>query len=278
MRYAPRTSRIGSRIALLGLAGLGCSPGAEEPPAGEPVRYRVVVENDTSRVLSRAELWLYSPVRDTSAQELVGLEISHPHRALPGGLGNQRLYFEFEDVPVSFREEISVVARLERPETPRVVDEPSLHSFLEPLAMPESSSPLPAAEALRGDSEAEAVRNVIAWLEANAAGTGDASGDAAETTGREPALLTTALLRRAGVPARVVAGFADEGGGELEPGEYRLWSEYYLDGVWHPLPAPAEAAPGYVAMRVAGPGEALSATEGAGALYETVGLRVRFAN
>ena len=49
----------------------------------------------------------------------------------------------------------------------------------------------------------------------------------------ERVLLGTALLRAADLPARIVAGFIDDGDGVLRGSEMQLWSEYFAGQGWH---------------------------------------------
>jgi hypothetical protein len=300
-------------IVLLTALALGCSSGDENAatPAGERIQYSVQVTNATRRVLPRAQLWLATPSARAASQRVSAVAVEQPHRIVGTAHGNRQIYLEFADVPVGFDEKIDVEAWIEFHDSPDAASVDLDPQYLEPMPGVESTDALvrERAASLARDEAAATASAILAWtaelelapvampeddpshMEALAPGApedeaprGRGARHALETgSGDESdrAMLTVALLRAAGIPARAVLGFSAEAGVPLTSSHIGLWIEYAIEGDWRHglLDAPTSASDvRVIALRVIDDPSAIPRGREFTFLYEAVGLRAELVN
>lgn len=250
------------------------------------------LQNEANRVLERADLWVYGPVKQTATQRCDRIEASHPYELIADGLGNQMLHFNFMDLPPYAARIITIKAELSVSDEPN----PTLGQGSEDAVRPERyiEADHPEVAQLAGsipfDHARDRPRALFRWVAENIRGTGYTREDrgaldclrrkAGDCT--EQMYLFVALCRAAGIPARGVGGYVCEGDCVVKPNDYRNWAEFFQDGTWR-LADPQkrvfkERPSRYVATRIIGAGGPQEETP-MGAFhrfrFEGDGLRVR---
>ncbi len=253
-----------SHIADRGSAGIP-DPGIAYPRKMR-AQYSFTLQNETDRLLERAELWTSAPVKQTAAQRCDRIEASHPYELLEDRLGNQVLHFTFKDLPPYGSKIVRVRAELSVSDIPNRIIPGSVDDALRPERYIESDDPKVAqlARDIRVDPAASRAQAIFRWISENirdAEYTREDRGALDCLTRRagdctEQMYLFIALCRAAGIPARGVGGYVCEGDCIFRPNDYHNWAELLQDGIWQ-LADPQkrvfiENPSRYIAMRVMG--------------------------
>jgi transglutaminase-like putative cysteine protease len=211
-------------------------------PIRKLVQYSFTLQNQTSRVLEKAELWTYVPVKETSSQRLQDVDASFPYELTTDSVGNQILHFTFHGIPPYASKILTIQADLAFSDAPNGMELPEPGVFLQPEQFVEADAPeiVKLADRLKGPAPMgtagmihelvarriqykEYVREDRGALYALNNGWGDCT---------EYMYLFVALCRAKGIPARGVCGYVCENGGVLKPSGYHSWAEFYDRGAW----------------------------------------------
>lgn len=211
-------------------------------PVSRQIKYSFTLQNRTDHLLKEVEFWTYAPVKETSTQRTIKLDVSHPYELIEDSLGNQVLHFTFKNMPPFATKIITIAASLELSEISNVLPEKDIRGFLKPEKYIESDDPELAGFANKFTSAepAKTARNIFTWVADNLEYTGylkdnhgalyalkNKKGDCTEYMS-----LFVAFSRANNVPARGIGGYIVTANAILKPYEYHNWAEFYDDGVW----------------------------------------------
>lgn len=249
---------IGVAIPVLAVAVLlsttaPCAESAgtvfEFGPASKPyvtprqVRYGFTINNTKGMPQDEAVFCTYAPIRQTSQQRCVRLEVSPPADLLTDRLGNQILRFNIAPVPPFGVVIVTVKADLMLAEQPASVSrtEPA-KLFSRPGQGVESDNAeiVKLARSLKAKKPIQTARQISDWVSANIEDAGyirnnrgalyalqSMKGDCTEY-----ASLFAALCRADEVPARVVGGYLCNANAILNGAGYHNWAEFFDGKVW----------------------------------------------
>jgi hypothetical protein len=294
--------RILTGIAWLWLLlGLGSCGGGDSGSAAYETRYEVIIESAAARQLSRGMIWLALP---TVSSADVDVRAADDARLIADNLGNRQLAFELDEVPVGYERALSIVVNLP-PQTEQLNASSELPggAFSSAEALIEIDDPKlqekgQSLRAFNTQQTISAIREFVATLRPSEAPAADESAESPALPPGEPdeklqrgalyafesgegdavdqVLLTVALLRAASVPARVVAGFLDDGDGVLASNEMHVWAEYLEQESWQPLlPFGADEQTHAIVFRVFSRAENLASDSLIQNFFQGVGLRIR---
>jgi len=228
------------------------------------VQYGFSLQNGSSQVLDKAELWTYGPVKMTAAQRCEKLDANHPYELIVDDLGNQILHFTFRNLPPFSTKLIHIRAEVELSIAPRTIQAPDLNEFLRAENHIESDSPevLGLAKKLKARNTFDTAQNIFRWVSENIRYAGYHAADRGALFAlkkrqgdcTEYMSLFVALCRANKIPARGIGGYVCAGDMILKAGDYHNWAEFYWNGTWR-IADPQKRAFGeheqsYVAMRI----------------------------
>lgn len=206
------------------------------------IRYSYTLQNKTNRLLKKAEFWTYGPVKQTSRQRCIYLTASQPCELIPDDLGNQILYFKFDNLPPYATKIITIKAELIFSDTTNPIPMEGLHAFLRAEKNIESEDPelSQLAKELKASKAIKTAENIFQWVAENIQYAGysrDEQGALYALRNRrgdctEFMYLFIALCRANSIPARGIGGYVCSENTILEPNDYHNWAEFYEDGVW----------------------------------------------
>ncbi|MHC1741529.1 MAG: transglutaminase family protein [Syntrophobacteraceae bacterium] len=245
-------------------AGVEDGQNAAAYPRKKQVHYSFTLQNEADRLLERAELWTYGPVKATSTQRCDRLGASHPYDLTTDDTGNQVLHFTFRDLPPYGVKIVTIRADLSLSDTPSPMAQGSVEGTVRPQRYIESDDPrvVQLAKDIRANQAIDRPRAYFRWVSENIRDAGYTREDrgaldcltrrAGDCT--EQMYLFVALCRAAGIPARGVGGYVCEGDCILKPNDFHNWAEFYQTGAWR-LADPhkrvfMESPSRYIAMRV----------------------------
>lgn len=261
-----------------------------EYPKVRQIRFGFILQNETNRLVEKAEFWAYAPVSRTATQKCLRIETSQPCELISDEFGNQILHFSFQELPPHGKKVIAVKAELAVSELPQPVAEQQTDRWLQPEKYIESDHPriVRLARELVRETPAGTVRAIFRWVADNIVYGGYRKEDrgalrAVETQSgdcTEHAALFVALARASGIPARRVAGYVCGENQVLRPGGFHDWAEVYRAGAWmvadpqnHILAANQSQ---YIAFRVVGGPGASSMGDAPRFRSDPQGLKVQF--
>jgi transglutaminase-like putative cysteine protease len=206
------------------------------------ISYRFVVHNTSNHVVNRAELWVNTPVAETSTQRVIKILSSHLYDVEGDDFGNRIFHYTFDNLPPFASKVITIRSDLLMRERPlrsvRVANE--VYLVEEPFI--ETDDPLVRhlALSLKAGNSLATAKNIYRWINGSIRYVGyvknnqgarqtlkTKQGDCTELM-----YLFVALCRAAGVPARGIAGFHCPESAALDPAQYHNWAEFYADGRW----------------------------------------------
>ncbi len=76
----------------------GTSPAPVEYAIAKQVRYSFTLQNKTNRLVPKADLWFYAPVKQTATQLYGRIDCNHPYQLIADDSGNQVLHLTFENL------------------------------------------------------------------------------------------------------------------------------------------------------------------------------------
>jgi len=213
------------------------------------IQYGFSIQNTTNRVIERAHLWAYAPVKQTSTQKCIRLETTHAHETITDSSGNQILHFTIEKLPPYGTRIISVRGDLMLSDRPNKAADSAV--YLKPERYIESDHPkiVCLAQSLKDknpqyktDQATErTARKTFEWVSRNiqySGSTGDDLGALYALKHRkgdctESAYLFAALCRANAIPARVLGGYMVDRDSVIDPNKYHNWAEYYDQSGWN---------------------------------------------
>ncbi|MFV1951066.1 MAG: transglutaminase family protein [Nitrospinota bacterium] len=230
------------------------------------IQYSFTLQNRTNRLLKKAEFWTYAPLKQTSTQRCVNLEISHPYQLILDDLGNQILYFKFHNLSPYTTKIITIKADLTLSDTPNPIPVTDINAFLRAEKYIESDDPGLSrfAKKFKAPKPVETVEGIFRWVAENVQYAGylrndrgalyalrNKQGDCTEFTS-----LFVALCRANNIPARGIGGYVCSENNILKPNDYHNWAEFYDDDVWR-IADPQKKVfmqdqSNYIAMKVIG--------------------------
>lgn len=235
-------------------------------PILKDIQYGFTLRNKTDQTLKEAEFWAYAPVKLTSTQKCLKIEVSDPYEIIVDDLGNQILYFRFENLPPYAVKPVLVKASLGLSNTPYPIPISNIHPFLRSEKYIESDHPelKKLAQKFESTTSRETVANAFRWVVNNITYAGylrdtrgalyafrNKRGDCTEYM-----CLFAALCRANRIPARGIGGYVCQESSILEPGSYHNWTEFYEEGAWR-IGDPQknifmQNSSQYIAMRIIG--------------------------
>ena len=230
------------------------------------IRYSFTLQNTTNQLLKNAEFWTYAPVKQTSTQRCVRFETSHPYELISDDLGNQILYFKFDDLPPYATKIITIKADLELSDTPNRTIVPNIQRFLKAEKYVESDDPklLEFAGKFKDSEPVKTAENIFRWVAGNLKYTGYVGNDRGAIYGfnhkkgdcTEYMYLFAAFCRANKIPARCIGGYICRKNTILKPGAYHNWAEIYEGYTWKNVDPQNKVfmqnQSDYIAMRIIG--------------------------
>jgi len=230
------------------------------------IQYSFTLQNRSNCVLQKAEFWTYAPVKHTSTQRCIQLETSHPYELISDELGNQILYFTFNNFPPFATKIITIRADLMLSDQGKTSPGKDVESFLNAAKYIESDNPELSEFAKRFKvlKPSETAKKIFHWVAANLQYMGylkddygalyafkNRRGDCTEFM-----YLFAALCRANFIPSRGIGGYVCNENSIVKPNDYHNWAEFYEDDIWH-LADPQkkvfmENPSQYIAMRIIG--------------------------
>jgi len=289
---ASATRVAAALAALLGLVGCAQTPPPDQTqtPASEPtragaptrtplasppgvtrhIRYQLTAHNTRAQVLEGAVVEVFAPLEHTASQRTLDLTASQPYSLQEDAWGNRTLRFALAPLaPYGSRLiRIQAALRLGVDPSPTTEPPPQLARYFAPAPGVESDDPAirVLAVQLRAQDPLESLRHIQHWvaehIRADAYLRDSRGARYALTTRRgdctEQAALAAALARALGLPARVMAGYADPATPDLRREDYHNWAEVWAEHRWVRLDPNKQRfdhqADGYLALRILGRG------------------------
>jgi transglutaminase-like putative cysteine protease len=211
-------------------------------PIKRQIQYSFALQNETNRLLERADFWTYAPVKQTATQRCERLEVSFPYELLVDDLGNQVLHFTFDRIPPFGTKIITIQAELALSDTPNLLPVPVPDTFLRPEKYIEADAPEVGqlAHKLKDPQSQNTPESIFKWVSENLRYTGYQRSDRGALYAlrnkqgdcTEYMYLFAALCRANGIPARGLGGYFCSADSILKANEYHNWAEFYQDGRW----------------------------------------------
>ncbi len=206
------------------------------------IQYSFTLQNKSNHLLNKAEFWTYAPVKETSTQRCLKLEASRPYELILDDMGNQILYFRFENLPPYATKTITIRANLVFSDKPDHVSVQDVHFFLQAEKYIESNNPEISrfSARFRDSKPLTTAENIFQWVSENINYTGYSRNDRGALYAlrnrqgdcTEFMYLFVALCRASNIPARGIGGYVYSGEPILNPSGYHNWAEFYEDGIW----------------------------------------------
>lgn len=206
------------------------------------IQYSFTLQNKSNHLLNKAEFWTYAPVKETSTQRCVKLDASHPYKLIMDDLGNQILYFRFDNLPPYASKIITITADLALTNDPNPIPLQDRLHFLQAEKYIESNTPEISSFSIKF-KESKPVRtaeNIFQWIANNIKYSGYVKNDYGALYAlrnkqgdcTEYMYLFIALCRANNIPARGIGGYVYSEDAILNPSAYHNWAEFYEDGAW----------------------------------------------
>ena len=247
----------------------GAVPVEPAYPILKDIQYGFTLRNKTNQILKGAEFWAYAPVKLTSTQKCLKIEVSDPYQLILDDLGNQILHFRFEDLPPYSVKLIAIKTSLGLSNTSHPIPIGDVQPFLRPEKYIESDHPelKQFAKKFESATPRETAESLFRWVAKNIS----YAGYLRDTRGALYALrnkrgdcteymcLFAALCRANRIPARGIGGYVCRESSLLEPSSYHNWAEFYEEGAWR-IGDPQknifmQNSSQYIAMRIIGESE-----------------------
>jgi hypothetical protein len=211
-------------------------------PINRDIQYGFMLRNKTNHLLREAEFWTYAPVRLTSTQRCLNLEVSHPYQLIVDDLGNQVLYLRFENLPPYAVKPVTIGVRLGLSDIPNQIRIDDIQPFLRSEKYIESDHPelQQFAKKFESPKPRETAEKAFRWVADNIRNAGylkDSRGALYAFRNKrgdctEYMCLFAALCRANRIPARGIGGYVCSESSALEPSSYHNWTEFHEEGAW----------------------------------------------
>ena len=206
------------------------------------IQYSYTLQNQTNRVIDKAQFWAHAPVSETANQRCQELTASHPFQLNFDKYGNQTLHFTFEKLAPYASRIITIKANLMVSNSANPIAAEPEAADLQPEIYVESDHPAirRLAARLQKSEAIKTIKAVFDWVASQVR----YSGYAAQDRGALYALhhkkgdcteymdLFVALSRANGLPSRRVGGYISTEDSILNARDYHNWAEFYENGVW----------------------------------------------
>ena len=279
---------VWTTVLVLKRPGSGGTKSADYPTA-RTIQYSYTLQNQTNRVIEKAEFWAHAPVKQTATQRCEDVSANYPFQIISDPSGNQVLHFSFDNLAPYATRIITIKANLKVSAESNYLDVKPERDDLNPEKYIESDHPAirRAAAGLRQSDAIETIKAAFDWVSQTVRYSGYAARDRGALYALEHKRgdctefmdLFVALCRANGLPARRIGGYISRENGVLKAREYHNWGEFYESGVWQ-IADPQNNVlmaqqDGYIAMRILRP----SANNPLGTYnrfrFEGEGLKVR---
>ena len=233
-------------------------------PIERTLKYSFTVKNPHGHAVNDAELWIYSPIKESAFQHLATLTASLPYNKGYDAQGNERMEFVLDTLPPYAAKTISVTAKVNLSEQGNKIERIKSEAYLndDKFVDLDSAEIQKVARRLKADTAKETVDGIYKWITKNITKSGyvmrdlgaryalkTKSGDCTEFM-----YLFSALARANGIPTRNLAGFVASENKVLRAADYHNWNEVYIDGEWYLVDADKqvfmEKSSEYIAMRL----------------------------
>jgi hypothetical protein len=223
------------------LAAVSRSSAQELLAPPDVIRWTIEVANESGHGVPNGELWVVAPRSIGLKHERTAMDASMPFNTMEDCLGNTVMHFALPFLPPGGQKLISISCTLLGAAAPRT-DGCAAERYLQPEKMiefdqPEFASSSPAPLELKDEAT---VRHwfdyVVDHVKTRPLARQDRGAIYALLKGEgdctESACLLASLLRREGIPARVVGGYVLPGSAVLDPVSFHEWVEYCGEGSW----------------------------------------------
>jgi transglutaminase-like putative cysteine protease len=215
---------------------------SDSPTHLKRISYRFVIQNTTNHVVKRSELWVSTPVVETSTQRVTKITSSHLYEVEGDDIGNRIFHYTFDNLPPYASRVITIRADLLMRERPlrsgRAIKD--VYLVEEPFIEINDPRIRYLALSLKAGNSLVTAEKIFRWIADNIRYVGYVK----KNCGARQALITkqgdctglmylfVALCRAAGVPARGIAGYHCPESAALNPAQYHNWAEFYAEGYW----------------------------------------------
>jgi transglutaminase-like putative cysteine protease len=200
--------------------------------ATRPIHYSFTITNTGSTVTKEVHFWTYAPIGQ------INLQTSVPYQLITDDLGNQILYFTFNNIPPYAAQIITIEADI----NPKGHARQDTRAYLktEPFCEADDPAIRALAKRLQCPTVLETAKNIYDWVSTNVRYAGylkDPRGALYALKYREGdcteyMYLFVALCRADKIPARGIGGYLANNNPVLKPDAYHNWAECYIDGAW----------------------------------------------
>lgn len=211
-------------------------------PIKRIMQYGFSLQNTSNKLLPEVEFLTYAPVKKTSSQKVLGLQVSQQYELIEDKQGNQILRFKFYDFPPYASKIISVKAEIGLSEQPLRFQEKNKSIYLKPEKFVESDNEEIKAlsTSLVADTVFGTAEKIFKWVSENIKYKGysgkeqgalyaynNKKGDCTEYMD-----LFVAVLRANNIPARRIGGYVIKQNAIVEPSDFHNWAEFYDGATW----------------------------------------------
>lgn len=210
--------------------------------ATRQLRFVLTLLNPLTKTLFDQVLWMYVPIKNGAAQDVVSVDTQIEHSVHTDILGHSILKIQLAELPPLAQRVFSLTVNVTVYSTPRQIKLSVSENWLEAEAYTEvgDNSIQALALQLRGETPRQTARNMYDWVVSNIAYAGYFADDLGalyaltEKKGdcTEYAFLVVALARASQIPARMVGGYVIDRNSAPRADEYHNWAELYLEGAW----------------------------------------------
>ena len=205
------------------------------------IRYGFTVQNKTNKTLENVGVYVYGPVKKTSAQFTKNIAASIPYELKIDDLGNQVLHFTLDRLPPFATSIINIDAQLMLSDAPNEF-ETDVDRFLgsEKYVETDNRRLVELATNISNKTDQVTDKSILEWIHSNIRYSGYIQDDRGalyayeNRTGdcTEFMYLYMAMARIAGIPARGIGGYVYAEDSVLKPSDFHNWVEINDDGKW----------------------------------------------
>lgn len=206
------------------------------------IHYGFTLQNRTNRLLKKAEFWAYAPVKQTSTQYCVSIDASYPYKLIVDDLGNQILYFTFEDLPPYATRIVTIKADLLLSDIPRqmLLENNQLFFKAEKYIESDDLELSRFSRKFKAEKPIKTAENIFRWVADNIKPAGYLRNDRGALYAlknkqgdcTEYMYLFVALCRSNGIASRGIGGYICSENDIFKPSDYHNWAEFYADDAW----------------------------------------------
>lgn len=229
---------------LTGLIGTSSASEVDRSPSpAKTLRIGITVTNPSSQPIRGGTLKVFGPLAEHASPFRVRTLVNESFREEIDPLGNRAVLFSPIAVPAYATRRFVITFEL-TPSGDGVRKTPTGKQFLlpEPFIESDASEIVRQSQLLLGSGAPDQFpKRAYDWVAQHIHYSGFVADDrgalyglrAAQGDCTEYATLFVALMRAAGIPARVVGGWVLGASGLVRASEYHNWAEYFAEDKWH---------------------------------------------